>query len=216
MSHRRRLGQVSAPQEKEALPSKGKTVHQLKVTLLGTDPPVWRRLLVPSDWDLDDLHEALQRTMGWEDCHVYGFQIGKRKWCMPRETSGIDAMHIGLFTPHPNAYTDTVRLDRAAPKKGDSFVYVYDLGDQWEHDILVEDVVPRTRETKAPWCLGGDRACPPEDCGGTGGYEDIVKALADPKYNPERQDRDELMEWLPEEYDPGQFDLDEVNERLSG
>ena len=194
MSHRRRFDQASASPAGEAPPSKVRTVHQLKVTLLGTDPPVWRRIMVPSDWDLDDLHEALQRTMGWENYHAYGFQIGQRKWCMPRETSGIDSMHVGLFVPHPNAYTDTVRLNRAAPKKGDSFVYVYDLGDHWEHDILVEDVVPRTVETKVPRCVGGDRACPPEDCGGTGGYGEILKMLADSKFEPEGRDRDELME----------------------
>jgi len=213
VSHRRR--RTSSTERKSPPSREGGTLHQLKVTLLGSDPPIWRRLLVPSTWTLDDLHEALQRAMGWEGYHVYGFSAGRRRWYMPREGSGVDGMFVGLFTPRPTAYTHTVHLDHVAPDKGSSIVYVYDLGDQWEHDILVEDVLPWTPGEPIPRCLGGERACPPEDCGGIGGYEDIVRAIQDPKHEPERMSREELLEWLPEGYSPESFDLEEINERLS-
>ena len=124
-------------------------------------------------------------------------------------------MFVGMFYPHPNAFTDTIHLNRVIPEKGSSILYVYDLGDNWQHDVLVEEVLPWTKENPVPRCIGGERACPPEDCGGVGGYEDILKTLQDPKHRPERMEREELMEWLPEDYDPTHFDVVEVNERLS-
>jgi hypothetical protein len=94
-------------------------------------------------------------------------------------------------------------------------VYEYDFGDSWEHEVRLEKEVPMESGMQVPACLAGARACPPEDCGGICGYEDIVKMIKDPKFEPENGTREELMEWLGGEYDPEAFNLKEVNALLT-
>jgi hypothetical protein len=175
-----------------------RTVHQLKVTIEGTKPPVWRRLLVPSDVTLADLHHVFQTAFGWEDYHLHEFEVAGHRfgvvdgedWQPPR-----DERRYRLNTvAHP----------------GSSFVYVYDFGDDWCHRVLVEKVLPRDKDTRYPTCIGGRRAGPPEDCGGVWGYADLVDAMEDPAH-PER---DRLLEWLGEPFDPAAFDAAEVDRRL--
>ena len=175
-------------------------VQQLKVVLRGAEPPLWRRLHVPAGMTLAELHAVLQVAMGWEDCHLHQFEIAG-------VTYGIDDGEG--WGPAPKDER-RARLDRVAPK-GTRFVYEYDFGDSWEHDIHVEDVLAAEKGKPYPICVAGERACPPEDCGGVWGYDDFLRALADPAH----EDREELLEWVGEEFDPERFDLAAVNRALA-
>jgi hypothetical protein len=173
-------------------------VHQIKVVLRGAEPPIWRRLQVPASMTLADLHHVLQVAMGWGDCHLHQFTIAGVRY-------GIDdGEGWGLACKDERR----AKLYQVA-RKGATFGYEYDFGDGWEHDIFVENVIPV--EAAYPVCLAGERACPPEDCGGVWGYDDFLRALADPA----REDGEELLEWVVGEFDPERFDLAAVNRALA-
>lgn len=181
---------------------KATTVHQIKVTLKGIRPPIWRRLQVPSDIRLSELHDVIQVAMGWTDSHLHQFSDGRNDYGAP--------MDVGFDDP------DTLnearyRLDQVAPKPKDKLIYEYDFGDGWTHEILVEKVLPIDPAATYPVCLTGKRACPPEDCGGIWGYAQLLETLADPE-NPEYE---EMKEWAGE-IDPDHFDLAATNRRLKG
>ncbi len=178
-----------------------RTMHQLKVTLQGIRPPIWRRLLVPSDITLDRLHAAIQGAMGWFDCHLHEFECDGRRFGQPDPDDFELVEDESRFT-----------LTRLAPRAGDRLRYCYDFGDNWQHEIRVEKVLPRDPGLALPACTAGRRACPPEDCGGPWGYAELLQALADPKH-PEHAD---LMEWTDGGFDPACFDLDETQSRLRG
>lgn len=176
-------------------------VYLLKVELVGSDPLIWRRLQVPGEITLSLLHKVLQATMGWEDCHLHEFRIGKASYGSAAESD--DPFAIGLQEDHG------VRLTDVLTSRTRDFEYVYDFGDDWIHKITVER--PASAEDGAPilLCLGGERACPPEDCGGLYGYYGYLKILKTPSH-PEY---DEIKEWMGR-HDPERFDLDKVNARL--
>ena len=181
-------------------PKQPGSVHQLKVTLLGLEPPIWRRIAVPSDVTLGDLHHILQDAMGWQHSHLHDFRVGKVTYGDPEmlaETGDRDEWQA--------------RLAEVAPKAKTHFRYTYDFGDGWEHEILVEAVGPPEPGTRYPVCLAGERACPPEDCGGVWGYADLLEIMVDPS-NPEYE---EMMEWMDGPIDPDAFDLKKVNRRLT-
>src|SRR6266851_469901 len=114
---------------------KPQEIYQIKVTLLGTDPPIWRRLLIPADLTLEQLHDVLQAAMGWEDCHLHEFQIGQKRFGKPDPDEGFMGM--------PAARDErTVRMFSVLGKVGAKAVYTYDFGDGWEHSIAVEKVLP--------------------------------------------------------------------------
>jgi Plasmid pRiA4b ORF-3-like protein len=168
------------PRVRPALPpSTG--VHQLKITLRDvTDPPVWRRVLVPAGVGQDRLATIIEATMGWDGWHQHMFGAGR------------------------------------LAKPGDELVYTYDFGDGWEHDIVLEDIIQNAQGVTPPVCLGGEGACPPEDCGGPWGYAELKAVLADPAH----KQHDERLDWLGlesgDEFDPALFSVDAVNARLSG
>jgi hypothetical protein len=174
------------------------TIYQIKVTLDGSSPPIWRRLLVPSKVTLGDLHYIIQIAMGWTDSHLHQFLVGEK-------TYGV---------PHPDMdWTldeDRVKLAQVAPGEKSKFHYEYDFGDSWSHTILVEKTLPPEPGKPYPICIKGKGNCPPEDCGGIWGYADFVDAMADPNH-PEHED---LKEWYGGDFDPDAFDLDEVNRSL--
>ncbi|MGH9179817.1 MAG: plasmid pRiA4b ORF-3 family protein, partial [Acidimicrobiales bacterium] len=176
------------------------SVHQIKVTLLGTRPPVWRRLLVPSGMTLADLHTVLQVAMGWYDCHLYEFSVDGQAYGDPANDAG-----WGSTIADDNGVT---LAQVAAP--GSRLMYQYDFGDDWEHRILVEKLIPGGAGAPLPTCVAGRRACPPEDCGGVWGYEELLAVLADPGH-PEH---DEMADWSGP-IDPEAFDRADVNARLA-
>jgi hypothetical protein len=181
----------------------GRTVHKVKITLRGAKPPIWRRLEVPSNISLEQLHRAIQEAFGWEGYHMWAFTTPDG------DDYGVPDPELG----HRNAAT--TKLDHVAPRVGDRVRYTYDFGDDWEHDILIEDVLTAEPGISYPRCLGGRRACPPEDCGGIWGYAEMLEILADPSH----VEHAARLEWLSldsaEEFDPARFDRDEVNETLS-
>ncbi len=181
----------------------GRTVHRVKITLRGSKPPIWRRLEVPSGTSLARLHEVIQEAFGWYGHHLWVFET-------PAGDYGITDPELG----HRSAATK--RLEGVAPQAGDRIRYTYDFGDDWEHDIAVEDVLDAEPGVAYPKCITGRRAGPPEDCGGIWGYTELLEVLAD----PDHEEHEHKLEWLSlesaDEFDPAEFNLDQVNDALSG
>ena len=171
----------------------------LKVTLVDIDPPVWRRLVFPARFTLGALHEAIQVSLGWDNSHLHEFRVGKKRFVMSAEDDDGEA-----------ADEESVSLGELGLRARSKFEYEYDFGDSWRHQIVVEKVLPEA-EGKQVLCLGGERACPPEDCGGPGGYEDLLSALRRPRLAKNR----ELVEWTGEKFDPESFDLPTVTRGLA-
>jgi Plasmid pRiA4b ORF-3-like protein len=178
-------------------------IHQVKITLRGAKPPIWRRLEVPSDMKLSRLHECVQQAFGWYGYHLWVFSTPDGEFGDPDPELG-----------HRSASARS--LGDVAPAVGDRIRYTYDFGDDWEHEIAVEEVRPAEGGVAYPRCTAGRRACPPEDCGGIWGYQELLEVLADPRH-PEHAER---LEWLglrsAAEFDAAAFDLDEANRALEG
>jgi hypothetical protein len=154
-------------------------VYQIKVTLLDTKPPIWRRILVAGASTLDQLHESIQAAFGWWNFHLHEFEVEGTRYGIPDPDSD--------YGP-PTQDERRTRLDTIA-NPGSSFHYTYDFGDSWEHKIVVEKVLDASSVTTVPACIDGRRACPPEDCGGTWGYRDLLAILADPTHPQARRTR---------------------------
>lgn len=179
-------------------------IYQLKVTLLGTSPPIWRRLLLPPDLTLAQLHDVLQAAMGWQECHMHEFSAGGRHFGRPNPEDRFMGMP-------PVENERTVRLSRVLGRVGAKATYTYDFGDSWEHSIVLEKRLYADPTTAYPVCTGGELACPPEDCGGIGGFYDLLEALRDPAH----EQHDEMNDWVGEDYDPDTFSIDVVNRMLT-
>ncbi len=182
----------------QVTPLNAARIYQIKVTLKWSKPPIWRRIQVRGDTKLGQLHHILQITMGWWDEHLHAFEAGG----------------INYGQPDPDYPSDlrnerSVRLDKIA-QEGDVIKYEYDFGDSWIHELKVEKVLAPEPGTHYPRCLAGERASPPEDCGGVHGYERMLEILT----NPKDEEYEDIREWLGEEFDPEAFDLAAVNEGL--
>ena len=177
-------------------------IYQLKVTLNGIRPPIWRRLLVPGDVTLEDLHYIIQIAMGWTNSHLHQFIVGQTYFGEPHPDYGLEMQD-----------ERRVRLNQVAPREGFKFRYEYDFGDSWLHDLLVEKILKPEPELRYPVCVKGRRACPPEDIGGIRMYAYFVESLQNPEH-PEYPGNDEFLEWVGGECDPEAFDLEETNEIL--
>ncbi len=173
-------------------------VVSLKVTLRGVQPPVWRRLLMSGTMTLSDLHQAIQAAMGWRDCHIHAFDIDGQPYGDRRTTDDI---------------ADESRLTlNGLLKSGIArFGYAYDFGDTWEHAVAIEKTQPAVSGSSYPVCVAGKRNCPPEDCGGSWGYQHLMAVLAD----PEHPERSEQLEWIGEEFDPDAFAIETANTMLA-
>jgi len=183
--------------------SEGARIYQLRIALPYIAPVIWRRLEVPGTLTFGDLHDAIQTAMGWEDCHLWAFYIGKTEVSPASEQFDIPGA--------PRAQSaDETTLDRLLVGKPIKFRYVYDMGDDWLHEIEVEKVSAGEPGVRYPRCTGGARACPPEDCGGFPGYSRLLEAIGNPKH-PEHE---EMLDWVGEEWDPEAFNIDAVNARL--
>jgi hypothetical protein len=147
------------------------SIYQLKVTLRDSHPAIGRRIQVADAILLPHLHGVLQLAMGWTNSHLHSFQVGKLMFAEPSPEDFFPVIDYR-----------SVRLNQIAPSVKDRFVYLYDFGDSWEHDVVVEEILPAEKGTRYPRCLDGQRACPPEDVGGVWGYADFVKAIRDPRH----------------------------------
>jgi len=182
------------------MPARAK-IYQIKVTLDGSKPPIWRRIQVRSDVSLEKLHYILQAVMGWTNSHLHQFIVGG----------------ISFGEPHPD-YGDSMqderrmRLKQITTSEGFKFHYEYDFGDSWMHTLLVEKVLEPEPGQQYPVCIKGKGACPPEDVGGMWGYYNFLEALGDPNH----AEHEMYLEWIGGEFDPQEFDLEETNEILRG
>ena len=182
------------------MPAKAQ-IYQIKVTLDGSKPPIWRRIQVRSDVTLEKFHYILQTVMGWTNSHLHQFIVGG----------------ISFGEPYPD-YGDTMqderrmRLNQITASEGFKFKYEYDFGDSWMHTLLVEKVLEPEPGQQYPVCIKGKGACPPEDVGGMWGYYNFLEAVGDPDH-PEHE---MYLEWIGGEFDPQEFDLEETNEILRG
>jgi hypothetical protein len=176
-------------------------VYQLKIELVDVQPEVWRRVLVPGSIRLSVLHGVVLRSMGWQGGHLHEFTIAGEQYGTPEPEFGDD---------RDIKNGDRITLaDAVGPLK--SFTYVYDFGDNWEHLLKVEKILPPDPELKYPVCLAGENACPPEDCGGPYGYEEFLEIINDPN----NEEHDAMVEWCGGSFDRTTFDLTEVNETLA-
>jgi hypothetical protein len=175
------------------------SIYELKVTLQDSKPPVWRRFRVPSDVSLIRLHGYLQRIMGWTNAHMHQFIAGGWQF----GTSDPDF-------PRPTQTGKNVPLNQVLLKPNDRFVYEYDFGDGWQHEVVLERIVGAEPDTLYPYVMEGERACPPEDCGGIAGYHRLVEALASATH----PDHDALLESVGGSYDPVAFDPNAMNQGL--
>jgi len=196
------LGSTIDPDEmpKRRLPKKTDTVFQIKMTLRGIDPPIWRRIQT-KDCTLEELHALIQVTMGWECEHLYRFDIG-----------GVEYMDLGMGGDEDVKDACETKLSDVLPpwNHRPRFYYEYDFGDNWLHQLIVEERFPPEGGVEYPVCVAGQRACPPEDSGGPWGYSDFVETIT----NPDHQRHEETLEWVGGEFDPERFDLEAVNNEL--
>jgi hypothetical protein len=176
-----------------------RTVHQMKVTLRQVKPPVWRRIVVESGMTLGELAPVLEAAMGWESYHLHAFEVGGTRYGVPDPDWDMDDLDENRFL-----------LDDVVPKVGMKMRFDYDFGDGWEHDVVVESISLPGRGVEYPLCLAGRRACPPEDCGGSWGYANLLDALA----NPDHAEHEELREWVPLDFAPAFFDVEATTEAM--
>jgi len=176
------------------------TRHQLLVTLSDSDPLVWRRLAVPPTITLAKLHRILQATLGWTDSHLHQFVIGDAIYGDPDL----------LVDDPPQESTRRARLGQAAPAVGATLRYEYDFGDGWDHLLVVERLLWPDLDAQDAVCLAGGGACPPEDCGGIGGYADLLATLR----RGRGQEYRDMLAWLGGSFDPTAFDLAATNRAL--
>ncbi len=190
------LSQLVGASKAYAMPN----ILQFKITLRGGKPPIWRRFQVTDDYRLDRFHQVIQIVMGWWNAHLHEFDIFGQRY----------GMHMPHIMDSFDEGEDETKyhLKDFKLKAGEKMDYLYDFGDSWEHQLLVEEVSPGT--LNAPMCLKGKGACPPEDCGGIWGYQEVMEAVKDPRH-PEHE---EMMEWLPEDFDPTHFNIESINEEL--
>jgi len=201
-------------------------IHELKITLLGSKPPIWRRIAVPSDMRLSDLHEVIQIVMGWSNYHMHQFIVPNTQSKPTREElASLDwqKRYERLTMCRDRCWSDPrmelegaederkTKLRELAPAVKSKFTYEYDFGDGWEHQIEVVKSGPSVEGVKYPVCLDGKLACPPEDCGGIWGYYEMLEALQDPKH----EQHIETVEWIRRNFDPERFDLKKVNAVLA-
>ena len=181
--------------------AKNRALYQLKVTLRDIQPPIWRRIQVWEDTTLAQLHTILQIVMGWEDYHLHQFVIGRRLYSVPDPD---DDMYERKVIDERQ-----VPLGQVVPRVGTQFAYLYDFGDSWEHDLLLEAILLPETATPYPTCTSGERRTPPEDVGGTHGYEEYLAVLSD----PEHEEHENMLQWRGP-FDPETFSPAQVNQGL--
>jgi hypothetical protein len=189
-----------------------RSTMQFKITLAEVQPPVWRRIEVPASYSFWDLHVAVQDAMGWLDCHLHMFRLRNPG---SREIDEIGIPDEDAFEGDPVCLPGwEISIARYFEAVGTSASYEYDFGDGWVHEIELEAVGRRQTGIRYPRCLDGQRACPPEDCGGPHGYARMLETIADPT----DEEYESTIEWLggsfdPEVFSPGKVRFDNPKER---
>jgi Plasmid pRiA4b ORF-3-like protein len=177
-------------------------IYELKITLVGIEPPIWRRIQSPGSIHLCCLHDAFQVTMGWTDSHLHQFEKDGKCWGVP-EYDEFDELDLIDESETP--------LSTLLNAEGDSMVYLYDFGDDWRHHVVLEKIIQGNESLKTPICLGGERRCPPEDVGGVRGYEKFLEVI----FEPTNDEFKHLVGWAGGPFQAEEFDLKAVNKTLS-
>ena len=175
-----------------------KQIYQIHVSLTDIEPKIWRGLLLYSDIFLIDFHRIIQTAMGWTNSHLHQFKAGKMDYA-PAE-----------FEIENSKNSRTIKLNSILKKEKSKILYEYDFGDGWYHEIVLQKIIEDDEKGQIPRCIGGNRNCPPEDCGGIGGYIELLRTISNPKH----EDYKSMMEWLGGEFDPEYFDIDNINKQL--
>ena len=178
-------------------------IYQLKVTLRDSQPGIWRLVQVPGNISLHKLHLILQAAMGWKDSHLYQFYIKGVSYEIP------DPDEVAFDGSQVKDARRTI-LRKIVPMDETMFLYVYDFGDNWRHDIAVERIGVKESGVHYPVCVAGARACPPEDCGGISGYTELLEIIS----NPRHEDYQDMKEWVGKRFDPEKFTIQKVNRLL--
>lgn len=221
-------------------------ILQLKAVLRGIRPLIWRRFLVEDSISFEDLHRIIQTVMGWDNYHLYEFNIGNE--AISCEEEGFNAAEAGFkkLSASPEfrkmlkqldptkgpvtldvnkmnkilkdmkktkpKYDTAAQINKLITSEQQKFGYTYDFGDSWRHVITVENIFEPESGKAYPICVDGERSCPPEDCGGVSGYEELLKIKKD-KNHPEYEEK--IVDWLGEDFDPKEFNTEEVNRKLN-
>ncbi|PIV63577.1 MAG: hypothetical protein COS11_06755 [bacterium (Candidatus Ratteibacteria) CG01_land_8_20_14_3_00_40_19] len=177
-------------------------VYQFKITLMDVRLSIWRRIQVPETYSFWDLHVAIQDAMHWLDYHLHEFEIVNPSTGIKTSVGipGDEDFGKEILLEWKQKIADYFSMENRLAK------YTYDFGDNWEHIIKLEKVLPRDKNINYPVCIGGKRASPPEDCGGVWGYEDFLKIIN----NPDHEEYEETIEWAGGEFDPEYFDVKEI------
>jgi Plasmid pRiA4b ORF-3-like protein len=176
-------------------------IYELRITLTGIDPPIWRRIQVPSSLKLCCLHSAFQMVMGWTDSHLHQFENDGKSWGVPEWDEFDEFDLIDESKTH---------LGTVLRSEGDSVRYLYDFGDAWQHAVVLEKIQRVEVALKHPICLGGERRCPPEDVGGVHGYQEFLDVILDPRHEQYKQ----LVRWAGGHFHD-EFRFKTVNAKLS-
>jgi hypothetical protein len=177
-------------------------IYQIKISLKFSKPNIWRRILVPSDMLLSDFHNVIQTTMGWHNSHLHQFVIDNEFYCKQYPEEFIDS-NFGVNY-------EGMKISDFLKQEKDRMMYEYDLGDGWQHDILLEKILDPDPEKIYPVCIKGKMNCPPEDSGGVWGYAEMLDIIK----NPGHEEYEDYKEWLEEDFDPEFFDMHRVNTML--
>jgi hypothetical protein len=181
---------------------RSREVYQFKISLKGLRPPFWRRIQVPENYSFWDLHVAIQDALGWLDYHLHAFYVTNPSTGQLEEI-GVPEEEWASHKVHPAWKKKIARYFTPTNSKA---LYVYDFGDNWEHAVVLEKILPREENVFYPICTAGRRSAPPEDCGGLEGYDNLLKILKDPNH----EEREETLEWMGEDFDPEYFDKDAI------
>jgi hypothetical protein len=174
------------------------------VAISGTEPIVWRKIRLSDDMTLDDFHGAIQGSFGWENSHLHAFRMSRR-----RRYSGIETDEMDPFADEQDD-SNSVTIKMVVALREKKFIYEYDFGDSWNHEIKIVSVEPLAKALRYPECIDGERCGPPEDCGGIHGFESFKEIMADPK----NEEHTEMKEWYGGRFNPEWFSVADANKRI--
>ncbi len=180
-----------------------RSLYQIKITLEDSKPPIWRRLVVHSNIRLNVFHEAIQYSMGWLNCHLHQFEKHGVLY-------GIDDDEFGSDFGPTLKDERKFRLSDILKEEKGSMIYEYDFGDGWSHKVILEKILSFDTSSELVKCINGKGACPPENCGGIWGYENLMEVISDPAHS----EHEEMLDWLGVNFDPEHFNLSETNKML--
>lgn len=184
--------------KKKTISRKNPRVFEIIISLQETSPLVWRKILTHEFIELDELHMLIQITMGWENRHLYDFNINNKIY-----TDSESAFEMNAMAADGLQLCDVL-------EDAKKFIYTYDFGDNWVHEIKISKIIDHDPRMNYPACTAGENACPPEDCGGIPGFGNLKSILA----GKESEEKNELLTWLGGFYNPTTFDPNFVNRYL--